>query len=239
LAKMGGPMAEVAKAMNKSPSREQQAKLLEEANATSKNTKDVADSTGRGDQPGSFYTHDTTAEGLLGGILGVLRELTAGMLGVIPTVSALGACAVKCSGAPDANQTQLTPEILGVLKNIADSNDKMRSNSERTELVKARDAAKKELETRTRSSFSNSDWNPLNVFKLPQQKKLEEDEIVKLREKATLTESALNDFDKKDSGANIYGLPSKDVKKLLASMSPVGMAKEAGVKEGSPEIAKR
>jgi hypothetical protein len=80
LAKMGGPMAEVAKAMNKSPSREQQAKLLEEANATSKNTKDVANSTSRGDQPGSFYTHDTTAEGLLGGILGVLRELTVGML---------------------------------------------------------------------------------------------------------------------------------------------------------------
>jgi hypothetical protein len=80
LAKMGGPMAEVAKAMNKSPSREQQARLLEEANATSKNTKDVAKSTSRGDQPGSFYTHDTTAEGLLGGILGVLRELTVGML---------------------------------------------------------------------------------------------------------------------------------------------------------------
>jgi hypothetical protein len=75
LEKAGGPMAEIAKALGKAPTKDQQDKLFGSMTGTEKNTKDSANSLGLGDHPGSFFTHDTTAEGLLGGILGVLREM--------------------------------------------------------------------------------------------------------------------------------------------------------------------
>ena len=91
LAKGGGPMADIAKALNTTPSRKPEDKLAEALGATDENTERSAKATEMtaddGHTAGSIYTHDVTAEdqgdksiSYLAGILAALKEMTIQML---------------------------------------------------------------------------------------------------------------------------------------------------------------